>query len=427
MYFVIFAKINQKNTLRTYLILFSVILISVVTSCKKDETNPPDPTYVSFINPVVTHTIDWVGNTSEIEISISSTGPILPHDVIVNFEIRTIIETEDNINMIKGVHYTLSADSFIVPANSNEGKISLTLLYNNIPFDKDVVLKINLLPGKFDPAPNGSEAIITVSKPYLTFVSFVTSIHDFTIEPDSSGIYKTTVFQLSLSTTGSVRPYDVPVKFEIVSVAETVEVVNMIEGTHFTISETENIIPANSNVGTLSLTFYNDSLPLNKSSILKIKLIPGEFDTIPLHSEAVLTINKPYIDIFNMEYFTGFFDCDEAGYGVSGVFFTLDPVVENRIHNTNFWDWPGSGATVYYDFSDDEYQTIVIPDQPFTFGDGKVGSVDGTGTYNAWTHTFVCDCDVWYEGTAYATHHEFSPTGTKMTVHTKGKKAEFFK
>jgi len=103
----------------------------------------------------------------------------------------------------------------------------------------------------------------------------------------------------------------------------------------------------------------------------------------------------------------GGWTCNEAGYGEYSVGFTLDPDVENRIHNTNFWDWAGPGATVYYDFSGDENQIVTIPDQPFVFGDGTDGSVSGSGTYDACTGKFSCDYDVIYGGGSNPTHHDF--------------------
>jgi len=132
---------------------------------------------------------------------------------------------------------------------------------------------------------------------------------------------------------------------------------------------------------------------------------------------------------FDISIFLGDFKCDETGYSIYNVNFTLDPDVENRIHNHNFWDWPGTGATVYYDFSGDDNRTIVIPEQPFTFGDGTTGSVDGTGTYNPNNQTFSCDYNVWYLGTNYPTHHEFykESNGNIISVTNKINKPQFLK
>jgi len=111
----------------------------------------------------------------------------------------------------------------------------------------------------------------------------------------------------------------------------------------------------------------------------------------------------------------GGWSCDEVGYAVYDVSFTLDPDVPNRMHNTNFWDWAGPGETVYYDFSGDENQIVTIPDQPFTFGDGTDGSVSGSGTYDACTGKFECVYDVIYGGGNNPTEHFFFRGGKKSS------------
>lgn len=118
---------------------------------------------------------------------------------------------------------------------------------------------------------------------------------------------------------------------------------------------------------------------------------------------------------FDILEWLGGWSCDEVGYEVYDASFTLDADVPNRIHNTNFWDWPGAGATVYYDFSGDENQIVTIPDQPFTYGDGTEGSVSGSGTYDACTGKFECTYDVIYGGDNYPTEHFFFRAGKKSS------------
>ena len=75
------------------------------------------------------------------------------------------------------------------------------------------------------------------------------------------------------------------------------------------------------------------------------------------------------LDINN---FIGQFDCTEPGYDGSPypVNFTKHPTLANTIVNDNFWDWPAPGQVIYYTFSGDFLETITVPKQNFTFGDG---------------------------------------------------------
>jgi len=137
--------------------------------------------------------------------------------------------------------------------------------------------------------------------------------------------------------------------------------------------------------------------------------------------DASIWLNYAVICGFDINNFLGAYDCDEAGYAIYPMNFTLDPSVANRIHNDNFWDWAAAGATVYYDLSGDDAQTVTVPDQPFTFGDGVVGSVSGSGSYDACTGAMTLHYDVIYDGSTYPTDHVFTPAaeGKKSTVSSK--------
>ena len=145
----------MKNLIFPLYLLFLAIV--VFNSCEKQKTdnelmnssiNIVDPTYVSFVSPINTFTVepDSLGEfyNNIYEISIMTVGSIRPYDISLGYEIETIIEIEDTINAIPGIHYELSADSFIILANSTEGKIYIALLYKTLPFAKSVILKLNL-------------------------------------------------------------------------------------------------------------------------------------------------------------------------------------------------------------------------------------------------------------------------------------------
>jgi hypothetical protein len=244
-----------------------------------------------------------------------------------------------------------------------------------------------------------------------TYVSFVSPINTFTVEPDSLGEFYNNIYEISIMTVGSIRPYDISLGYEIETIIEIEDTINAISGIHYELSADSFIILANSTEGKIYIALLYKTLPFAKSVILKLNLIPGVFDTVPYFSSQIITLLNPYNVNSDISVFLGAYTCDEEGYGMYYVNFISDPVVENRIHNDNFWDWAYSGATIYYDFSGDSSQTIVIPSQSFTFGDGVVGSVDGVGNYNLEYRTFSCTYNVWYEGTNYPSFHYFYPAG----------------
>jgi hypothetical protein len=136
-----------------------------------------------------------------------------------------------------------------------------------------------------------------------------------------------------------------------------------------------------------------------------------------------LTLRYGFFCPLNINDFVGPYNCDEAGYGVYAVNFTLDTLQANTILNDNFWDWAAPGAIVYYVLSGDLDQIVTVPDQPFTFGDGTVGSVSGSGTYDGCLGTMIVDYDVNYGGDIYPTHHVFTPAG-KSTYTVKVPKSQ---
>jgi hypothetical protein len=161
----------------------------------------------------------------------------------------------------------------------------------------------------------------------------------------------------------------------------------------------------------------------------------GALDTLYTQSSPDVN-NYPdnYVDLslgffcpLNIDDFTGAYDCDESGYGVYSISFTLDPVVVNRIHNDNFWDWAGPGQTLYYDLSGDNDQIVTVPEQPFVYGDGSEGKVSGTGTYDGCSGTMIVDYKVTYDGSVYDTHHEFAPAAKKSASFILKSKSERFK
>lgn len=124
---------------------------------------------------------------------------------------------------------------------------------------------------------------------------------------------------------------------------------------------------------------------------------------------------------FDINNFIGAFDCDEAGYDVYSVNFTKDPVLANTIVNDNFWDFAAPGSVVKYTLTGDFLEKVTVARQNFTFNDGTVGWVEGSGTYNGCAGTMIIDYTIFYDD-EYDVHQEFSPAkkGIFKVVGKKG-------
>lgn len=124
---------------------------------------------------------------------------------------------------------------------------------------------------------------------------------------------------------------------------------------------------------------------------------------------------------FDINNFIGAFDCDEAGYEVYSVNFTKDPVLTNTILNDNFWDFAAPGSVVKYTLTGDFLEEVTVTNQPFTFFDGTVGWVEGSGTYNSCENSMTVDYTIFYDD-EYEIHHVFTPAikGTFKVVQKKG-------
>lgn len=164
------------------------------------------------------------------------------------------------------------------------------------------------------------------------------------------------------------------------------------------------------------------------------KIATLKFSDMPANDTAYITIGEKTAEgimaedtivkvkvlpfcTFDVNNFTGAFDCDEAGYGIYPVNLTKDPVIANTILNDNFWDFAGPGAVIKYTLSGDFLEEVTVARQNFEFGDGYVGWVEGSGLYNSCASTMEVDYKVYYEGEEYDIHHEFA-AGTKGSINT---------
>lgn len=184
-----------------------------------------------------------------------------------------------------------------------------------------------------------------------------------------------------------------------------------------------HVIPAMDQPGTKWVWFVEGAKKENVSN--ETKTVTVSFPTVPANDTVSISataitsggavsqakVVKVYVESFcilDLNNFIGAFSCDEAGYGIYPVNFSLHPTLANTIVNDNFWDWPALGEVVYYTFSGDFLEEITVPRQDFIFGDDFAGWVEGSGTYDGCAHTMIVDYTVFWGGDEFAIHHEFS-------------------
>jgi hypothetical protein len=203
-----------------------------------------------------------------------------------------------------------------------------------------------------------------------------------------------------------------------------------------------NITPANEQPGTTWKWYVEGATVANVSADTKTATI--SFPSVPpddsahvaataITSEGAVSHPKVmavYVEPFcplDLNAYLGAFSCDEAGYDIYSVNFSKHPTLANTIVNDNFWDFPGTGSGVYYTLSGDFVEEVTVPKQDFEFGDGYMGWVEGSGTYNGCDHTMTVVYTVYYEGDEYTVYHSFAPAtkGTAFNI-TSGKSREYF-
>lgn len=203
---------------------------------------------------------------------------------------------------------------------------------------------------------------------------------------------------------------DVTVQIELISATGE-------EGTQFDLPSSVTI-RAGEVISAVPVKGYFEHLAGRKDTI-SFQLVGDEvanFDT-------AYTLILQQFCTFDINTFTGPYSCDEEGYGVYEVNFTIDTTRANAILNDNFWNYAAPGQKLQYVFTGDFDQVVIIPEQEFTFGDGYVGSVVGQGTYDGCSGTMVVDYLVNWNDERYGTRHIFTPGAPvgKSALIKKGK------
>lgn len=179
-------------------------------------------------------------------------------------------------------------------------------------------------------------------------------------------------------------------------------------------------LSADTKVASISFT----TVPANDTVYINVTATTSEGVVSPVKVVKVTVESFCVLDLNN---FIGAFSCDEAGYEIYPVNFAKHATLANTIVNNNFWDFAATGAVVYYTLSGDFLEEVTVPRQDFEFGDGYVGWVEGSGTYDGCTHTMTVVNTLYYEGVEYTIYHDFAPA-TKGTTYSNllKKGAEYF-
>ncbi|GIV40316.1 MAG: hypothetical protein KatS3mg033_2116 [Thermonema sp.] len=155
------------------------------------------------------------------------------------------------------------------------------------------------------------------------------------------------------------------------------------EGVDFIIPKKEVVIPAGETIGYLDIEVIDDQYSGGEEFTIALSLQPGADYEV---SKNAGSLEYDYFIAcpFDINTFVGAYDCDEPGYAVYPVNFSLvydgtgnePPTTQND----NFWD---VGAAINYEFEPTSIVDVVItiPEQEFVYGSNTyvvTGTSEGT-------------------------------------------------
>ncbi|NIK74544.1 hypothetical protein FHS56_002069 [Thermonema lapsum] len=190
-----------------------------------------------------------------------------------------------------------------------------------------------------------------------SFVEFDILTSGNVLPPDGIDIVEDgvpTVKSFKINLVGKVPQQEVKIKVSVLGASTAVA------GTHYNLPSTEVTIPAGQTSGNLVVEILDDNLTVGRFDTLWLVLEGGD-GYVPAEKFK----NLPYVFgvcPFNINTFTGNYNCDEPGYKVYPVKFTR--VSGTTVKNDNFWD---VGAQINYVFAADG-SSVTIPTQPFVYG-----------------------------------------------------------
>jgi hypothetical protein len=154
-----------------------------------------------------------------------------------------------------------------------------------------------------------------------------------------------------------------------------------VEGQHYSLSANSITVPAGEYTGAITVNGLFAGFSGEVATL-----------TLTLQGEGVENLNDTYTVSLQqfcplaIDGFTGYFVCEEAGYGAYLVAISQDPDTENGIIIENFWDWSG---VLRVTFSGDEAQTLTVPEQTVVMGNGNGYVTTGSGTYNGCSNSMT--------------------------------------
>jgi hypothetical protein len=196
-----------------------------------------------------------------------------------------------------------------------------------------------------------------------SFVEFEILTSGRALSPDGIDIVEDgqpTVKSFKINLVGSKPQQEVKIRVSVLQDSSTA-----VAGTHYRLPSNEVIIPAGQTSGNLVVEVLDDNLTVGQFRRLYLVLEGGN-GYVPAEKFK----NLPYVFgvcPFNINTFTGNYNCNEPGYGVYPVSFTR--VSGTTVRNNNFWD---VRANINYVFAADG-SSVTIPTQTF--------SVPGFGTF----------------------------------------------
>lgn len=225
------------------------------------------------------------------------------------------------------------------------------------------------------------EAISYEDPPYIGFTTFSTSISE-----------KNESFVIEVANVGPISSSDIVVNYAIESSSTAQEGVDydVVSGTEGTI-----VIPAGRQYGSLVITTLDNGM-VDGDLNLVMTLTDNNAELNNGNGDISNTLTISIIDNdcpFDINEVIGLYSCDEPGYAVYDVNFTIYEPIANAILIDNFWDF---GGTPYYILNPIE-GTAELPEQTVNMG-GNDFVVSGSGTYDVCAETFVVDYTIVFAG-----------------------------
>lgn len=175
-----------------------------------------------------------------------------------------------------------------------------------------------------------------------------------------------------------------------------------VSGEDYTLSTNSVTIPAGAGGKSFDLVMHTDNFAKGDTVLLILKMTCDAFATDLYASTANIRLSKKPECPFDIKTFTGNYVADETGYGKYNVSFKADDTNPTRIWQSNFWDW--TNDLLAFDL-DPETNTVTVPEQTITMGDGKGYLVVGSGTFDPCTGIMTVD----FQGDVEGTHEVYSP------------------